>query len=102
MTANSSSWGLAIVPYAVVLLAYVAWAARMLYYFQKQTRGPLSSTGAILGFVCLAVAIVAFALSHRINDVVDAFPVMILSFVAWIAAGIRGETAATEWPKKSR
>lgn len=70
---------MAVVPFIVVLLAYVAWSTRMLQYFRAGQHSLFCSLGAVLGMIALIAALVAVAIGHHVSNVVDAFPVLVLS-----------------------
>ena len=91
---------LALAPFVVVLLAYVAWGMRMLQYFRAGQRSLFCSLGAVFGLIALVAALVAVMIGHRLNNVVNAFPVLVLSWTAWLIAAIRGEPRALLWPRR--
>lgn len=91
---------LALAPFVVVLLAYVAWGMRMLQYFRAGQRSLFCSLGAILGVIAPIAALAAVTIGHHLDDVVNAFPVLVLSWIAWLIAAIRGEPRAVLWPRR--
>lgn len=89
------------IQYGLLSLAYAGLLLLSVRYFRSSARGPISNIAALLGASALPLALLLGLAHWSIHDIFAISPIMFLSFVCWIVAGVRGERAAlirsSEW-----
>ena len=88
------------VQYAILFLAYGMLLFQAVRYFRGNTRGAVSNVAAALGASVLPLAIILALLHWRIHEIFYASPLMFLSWIVWVIAGIRGERPAQMRPSE--
>ena len=86
--------------YGLLSLVYAALLLFSFRYVRNAAHGPISNVAALLGACALPFALLLAVAHWRVHDIFYASPIMFLSFVGWIVAGIRGEQAALTRPSE--